>query len=452
MKRRLLGCLALVLLMGTLDPARAGVPERGLLVAGEAKRVGNLAVAGPEGAVLELKGGARLTLEPSTEVRLLPTRDLELVGGKNRPAHVVLLRSGKVDVDSTGARRDGPAVLVTVPERLGGILLEGRMTVLAKPRRTAVASRRGTVLAGEGSRWSPLGAGRVRTVDPAHPVGFERGLPEEPRWLTGARLWITPHAVVGVSDLVWTQAPEALSYRVVLQRDGEARPFQVLGSAAPALPSPVLLPAGSYRATVIGVDSEGLVGFPSSELGLAVVSLTLPPGAVLEAPGRVRLHRGQAIGLRGPEDLELTYGSGDTWVPAGSRVELFRDEATRVRLRVRGGEATTSLDLVPHRSATTVTIGPRDARWPSTPVTIEVRSHHDPGTAAARPLAPEPRVFLGPDVLPVTWQASGGVLRTTVSPQAGPGPWLLRVEVTDPHGHSLGEEFFAIAADDERRR
>ncbi len=452
MKLRLLGRLALVLVVGTLGPARAGTPERGVLVAGAAKRLGNLAIAGPEGAVLELHGGARLTLEPSTEVRLLPTTDVELVGGKTRPAHVVVLRSGKVDVDSATGRPAGPAVLVTVPERLGGILLEGRMTVLAKALRTAVASRRGTVLAGAGSRWSPLGPGRVRTVDPAHPVGFERGLPEEPRWLTDARLWLTPSAAAGVSDLTWTAAREARSYRVLLQREGETRPFQVMGSASPALPAPVLLPAGSYRATVIGVDSEGLVGSPSPELGLTVVNLSLPPGAVLETPGRVRLHRGQAIGLNGPEDLELTYGAGETWVRAGSRVELFRDEPTRVRLRVRGGEATASLDLVPHRMAAAVTVGPRHARWPSTPVTIEVRLHDDGGAPAAMSPTPEPRVFLGPEMLPVTWHASGGVLRTTVSPRPGPGPWLLRVEVTDPHGHPLGEEFFAIAADDERRR
>ncbi len=452
MKRRWLGRLAAVFLAGTFGPAYAGTVERGTLVAGDARRQGDVAIAGPEGAILELKGGARLSLEPSAELRLLPVTDIELAGGKTRPAHVVLLRSGVVDVDTTASRHDGPAVLVNVPERLGGILLEGRMTVLARPRRTSVASRRGTVLAGEGSRWAPLGPGRVRTVDPAHPVGFERGLPEEPRWLAGTRIWLTPDAAAGVSDLAWTRASEASSYRLLVQRAGEPGPFQVVGSAAPALPSPLELPAGSYRATVIGVDSEGLVGFPSPELGLTVVRLALPPGAYFEGTARVRLHPGQAIGLSGVEDLELAYGAGDTWVPASSRIELFRDEPTRVRLRARGGGATTTLDLVPHGVTASITIGPRSARWPSTPVRVEIRLRGDRDAAAGSRLGAEPRVFLGTEELPVTWQAAGGALRTTVSPQPGAGPWLLRVAVTDPQGHPLGEEFFEIATDDERRR
>ncbi len=452
MKRRWLGRLAAVLLVGTCGPAYAGTVERGTLVAGDARRQGDLTIAGPAGAILQLRDGARVTLEPSAQVQLLPVTDLELAGGKTRPAQVVLLRAGAVDVETTGARHEGPAVLVHVPERLGGILLEGRMTVLARPRRTSVASRRGTVLAGEGSRWFPLGPGRVRTVDPAHPVGFERGLPEEPRWLAGERIWITPDAAAGVSDLAWTRAAEASSYRLLVKRVGEPDPFQVVGSASPALPAPLQLPAGSYQATVIGVDSEGLMGFPSPELGLTVVRLALPPGAYFEAAGRVRLPPGQALGLSGAEGLELTYGAGDDWVPASSRIELFRNEPTRVRLRARGSGATTTLELVPHGVAASIAIGPRSARWPSTPLSVEVHLRGDRGATAASPLVAEPHVFLGTEELPVAWQATGGALRTTISPRPGAGPWLLRVAVTDPHGHSLGEEFFEIATDDERRR
>jgi hypothetical protein len=61
------------------------------------------------------------------------------------------------------------------------------------------------------------------------------------------------------------------------------------------------------------------------------------------------------------------------------------------------------------------------------------------------------RVLLGLEPLAVRWRRQGQVWTAHIRPQAGPGPWVLRVEVTDQHGAFLGRSFLEIVSERQRR-
>ncbi|MBN2192293.1 MAG: hypothetical protein JW751_05710 [Polyangiaceae bacterium] len=427
-------------------PAKANEFKGGKVVTGSVSPRGVFSAASADGAVVELRGGTRLTLAPNTEFRQLPSTEIQLIGGKTRSAHVVILRTGALDVES-GKGREPPAVLVNGPRKFGAILVQGRMTVLATGSGTTIANRGGSVLAGDGSRWDSLATGRVRAVDAGHPTGVERSLPPRPAWTPGSRLWVTAETETNVSGLAWTGSKEAGSYQITLWRDGEPAPFRTMTSAGPALSRPLSLPAGCYHATVTGEDADGLTGLPSPRLGLAVVQVTLPPGAYFENATRIRLARGQSIGLVGADGLEMSYGTVPAWVAAASRIQLSRDQVSRIRLRTKGGGATTVLELVPRRVSAAIGIGPRNATWPSVPATVDIQLVGDRGGPAPATIEARPRVLLGIQEIPVKWRHEEGRLHATIQPQDGPGPWLLRVEVTDQYEIPLGQESFEIAPD-----
>jgi hypothetical protein len=53
-------------------------------------------------------------------------------------------------------------------------------------------------------------------------------------------------------------------------------------------------------------------------------------------------------------------------------------------------------------------------------------------------------VALGVDPIEVEWRREGDELFGRVSPQAGKGPWVVRLEVSDQFGIPLGRDFVEV--------
>ena len=55
------------------------------------------------------------------------------------------------------------------------------------------------------------------------------------------------------------------------------------------------------------------------------------------------------------------------------------------------------------------------------------------------------KTVLGLNELGVDWHEKGGVLRGEIPPQAGPGPWVIRVSVEDMAGHLIARNFYEVS-------
>ena len=86
--------------------------------------------------------------------------------------------------------------------------------------------------------------------------------------------------------------------------------------------------------------------------------------------------------------------------------------------------------------------------WPRDPVRIQVRLASTTGQAL--PFSPTLKVTVNLDPIPVEWHRDGDVYRAVVPPVTKPGPWVVRTEITDPHGNEIGRGFLEVARVEDR--
>jgi len=126
-------------------------------------------------------------------------------------------------------------------------------------------------------------------------------------------------------------------------------------------------------------------------------------------------------------------------------ISLLSGEPLTLHLRQAGDTRMLTLRVLPQQLATTVSVGPKRARWPGDNVKLEVKVAGATAGSPATPLAPRLRVLLGIDEFPVTWTRRGDTYTAEIPPQQGAGPWIVRVEVEDQYGHMLGRDFVEIS-------
>jgi hypothetical protein len=85
-------------------------------------------------------------------------------------------------------------------------------------------------------------------------------------------------------------------------------------------------------------------------------------------------------------------------------------------------------------------------RWPGENAQIQIKLASSNGGPPPTWIKPRMRVRLGVDELDVSWAQQGDSWLAQVPPQPGVGPWVLRIEVEDQYGHSIGRDFVEIAA------
>jgi hypothetical protein len=127
-------------------------------------------------------------------------------------------------------------------------------------------------------------------------------------------------------------------------------------------------------------------------------------------------------------------------------VTLRNGEPTLVRLKDPSETTGLSLLLRPRKLSVNVTVGPKALCWPGAPARVSVRAS-DADTGAAIPdLELRPVVTLGVEAVPLDFASEAGALHAVVpAPDgAGPGPWVLRVQVNDAFGSAIGRDFVEI--------
>jgi hypothetical protein len=116
-----------------------------------------------------------------------------------------------------------------------------------------------------------------------------------------------------------------------------------------------------------------------------------------------------------------------------------------VRFRVPGNPSEGKLWLVPRQIRARVEFGPAVPTWPRDALEIRVRVEEVNAPSSADAIEVRPRVLLGVEPVQVSFVRHGNVLRGVLPPQAGKGPWVVRVEVEDQSGAELGRDFIEVA-------
>jgi hypothetical protein len=413
--------------------------------AGEASRTGEL-VAGPDGAVYELRGGAILEVSAGSTFAFGPSIRLKLrkPGDPDTFARSVHLSAGRATVTIPEKYREQTAVLFRGAGKLSAVAKEGVSTFMTDDDRTTAASRSGEMLVGIGNDWKALREGFARTLDATDPTAIPRAIISAPLPHTDRALVVVSGAKLGAFTATWAEVKEAKTYEVTLSSEGRPPLGQHFQATATTVSWKDLTP-GAYSVRVAAVDRAGLMGAVSNVSTVHVVGLVIPEGARVADDGVVLLGHDQRVSLTGPNDLEVSYGGSSMFQPAPSTLGLAHNAATLVRLRAAGAADESVIHLEPTGLRANVAIGPRVARWPFDRVVIDVELYDANGRAVPDDSEVSPSITVNLDPVKVTWERKGRTLHAELPAGAAPGPWVVRAEVRDPHGDLIGRDFLEVA-------
>ena len=401
--------------------------------------------AGDTGAEWALPGGARVKAEADAELRVLGVpQHLDLGGHRKVASYTVVLTSGvvRMSVPTDGAT----AVLVSAPHKTSVIVANGQASVAAG-QQVAVANAEGsTSVAFEGSRFHALAPGHVEI--PGLP---KRPLLGAPALTDGPSVLLSYGEPAGLEALAWSAVPGARAYRVEV-RDETSRVVAHAQTEATSLPSGfTALEPGAYSIRLAAVDASGFESAHPVTRPLAVLGMSLPAGAFVDPQGVVRYAPGGAtIAFAGSEAVEMGYGKADAFAPAPPSLGLFRTQPFLVRFRAAADGAAQELWLAPRTTHATIAFGPRVPSWPGTPLAIDVRV--DGASGPDEVLEAEPSVMVGVEPVAVKFTRDGTRMHGVLPARPGPGPWVVRVEVKDKRGMSLGRDFVEIAQTESKRQ
>ncbi|HYP88466.1 MAG TPA: hypothetical protein VEQ59_09935 [Polyangiaceae bacterium] len=421
--------------------AEAAAPKTGV-VAGSGTNAGGLFTAGPKGAEYLLPSLARLSLAPDAQVRLFPVpQPLQLTPGAKTTTYSFALLRGRVDVSVPTKPKS--AVLCVI-NKVSAVVTAGQAAIVTHGDSSTLANLNGDVRALVGERWQTLSPGTL-----SHYSGEHASEPEPmlaaPALQPGQRLWFSPGDPVPIVGFSFNKVDRAARYELRLRNKGggNEQVRSVRGSTQLSDPFSAVAP-GAYEVATRSVDNEGIAGPWSTDQGVNVVGVSLPPGGYV-AGGDIFIGKGQEVRFSNTDGLEMTYEGAGRYVPASQAVSLYRGETTVVSFRVPGSVYPTSARLRPRGLYAHLVLGPRRAVWPHDAVQVAIELRSKEGEAIPSWVELKTDVKVGIEPIEMEFTRSGNRLVGTVPPSATPGPWVLRVEVKDQFGALLGRDFLEIA-------
>ena len=350
---------------------------------------------------------------------------------------------GRIDVRVPASRPPRIAVLVRAPRHVSAVIKGGRGIVVSTKAGVALAAREGEMLTAVGNDWKPLPQGMVRSIGPADPSGRTHAMLGATHLAVSDPLLVSLDGKTRATTAVWLPVTGAARYRVSVSRtDGRVVRTFLTSTHMAKLDN---LAPGRYEVRAQAVDAFGLEGPGSTPDTVRVVGVELPAGSFV-SDGTVLLAHDQRAHFTYVDGVEVSYDAATTYIAAPSDIGLARGNATHVRFREAGSNHdAATVKLAPRALSADIEIGPRLARWPSDTVTVTVRVVDWKGRPVPASTKLEARVQINVTPVDVQWTRRGNVMSGVVPASTQPGPWVIRVEVEDQFGESLGRNFLEVA-------
>jgi hypothetical protein len=377
--------------------------------------------------------------EAGSELRVIgvPQR-LALGGRRSVAAYTVVLQSGliRAHVPADGST----AVVVAAPRKTSVIVASGDASVVAGAK-VAVANAEGSTSLGVlGEPFHAVEAGTVQEVGAA-----KRPLVRSPVLGPTPSVLLSYGEPAELGALAWEPVPSAQRYRVELRDETSHRMVASRETTTPLLPAGLAaLEPGAYSLRLTAVDSVGFESAKPVTRSVHVLGVKLPVGSFVDAAGVVRFPPGVSLGFGHFEGIQLAYGIEGSFATMPPSLSLFRSQPTLIRFRAAGTETVRDLWLMPRAARAQVAFGSRAPSWPGAPLEIKVRV--DGAGESLEWLEVAPKVTIGVEPVAVDFQRDGSAWRGVLPQPTGKGPWVVRVEVEDQHGISLGRDFIEIAS------
>lgn len=391
----------------------------------------------PGGAVLTFSKDAKYELGRPIKLQLAP------MGSDKTTVQVIKLTSGRVSVTIPEAKKPKTAVLIQAPRKVSAVAKGGQSVVITAADRITIAAVRGEMLSALGNDWKALPSGLVRSFGGGGTT--EQPVPAAPKLRVDNSMLL---ALTGdVSTQVRAVPAKNVEYRQLSLFRVEGNKRSKLSDAewrSDLQQLPRLTP-GRYELLARAVDRFGVESSASEPLTLRVIGAQLPEGAKL-ANDSILLGRSGRVKLIGVDGLEASYGRANLFIPVPKDVGLARGESTLLRLREPGAKEELGIKLEPRTVKADVEIGPKSARWPGEPLQVTVKLFDHRGRPLKDELKTKPQVFVNVAHVVPNWTHSGNTYTTKISPAAGTGPWVVRVEVNDDFGDPAGRDFIELGS------
>ena len=419
-------------------------PRKPTVVSGNGVTSGGVFTASAAGAVFELPSRARLLIAPNSSLRIFPLPQLlALNPGARTWTWSFALQSGRVDVELPKTGRN--AVLAQMG-KLTAIATAGRTAFRVDSNEAIASNMDGELRTLLNDHWQTVPLGWLSDLSKDDPNATAKAGLASPALKGGQRMWFSPSETVAMHGFRWSSVPGAQHYDLRIRRLTDGKVMDVR-STSRAEWADALTPVepGKYGLTLRSVDARGMEGSWSPESEVRVIGVVLPPGGY-STEQAIFLGVGQQVQFTNTAGLEMTYLGAGRYFPAAQGAGLYRGQTTVLGFRMPGALETAVARLEPRAVYADVRIGPKRALWPRDPISIDIQLKSKTGAEIPTFLQVVPTVTLGTDPVDVNFEQEGNVLHAVLPPSNKPGPWVVRVDVADQYGVTLGHDFLEIAA------
>lgn len=437
-------CVLGALVCATGTSARAeSAPRRPTVISGSATNAGGVLSTSATGAVIELPSRARLRVAPNSSLRVFSVPQLlALTPGARTMTWSFALQSGRVDVEMPKAGRN--AVLANMG-KISAVVTAGQVAFRVNGSEATTANIQGEVRSLLNDHWQTVPVGHTATLSKDDPSALARPSLPSPTLTSTQRMWIAANESVSLRGLRWTPVAGAQGYELRVRRVPDGKVIDQRTTSTPEADAGLMpIVPGKYSVALRSIDARGMEGGWSPDSELRVIGVVLPPGSYATEQA-IYLSVGQQVQFTNTAGLEMTYLGAGRYIPAAQGAGLYGGQRTVIGFRMPGALDTAIARLEPRGIYADVKIGPRSALWPRDPISIDIQLKSRNGEVPAFVQA-LPTVTLGLDPVNVAFAQEGNTLHAVVPPSTQPGPWILRVDVTDQYGGALGHDFLEIAA------
>jgi hypothetical protein len=201
--------------------------------------------------------------------------------------------------------------------------------------------------------------------------------------------------------------------------------------------------SGRFRAHLFAVDKSGIEGRASPPIPVRVLGIV--DHERLVRFGAVYLEPGKRAAVLGTEGLLMRYGTSTELVPASPTISIVDTKPTSVEFRdPRDPQNSVVFPILPQLLTAEIDMGKATAEWPRDSLDLKVRVKNLDGTLVSDLSSYVARVTVNLTEVPLTWTQVDGALVAKLEPQPVPGPWVVRLRLTNEHGLEIARNFLEV--------